>query len=254
MARYYNGAQGQFLSEDPVFLGDPSQQNLQDPQSLNAYSYANNNPVERKDPTGRQSYEEFVGDAAIELTNVADTYIDEGVAAVRSAVGVSNTSAPESWEFYIGAAPESLQSSVGWPSQVAEETSPINWNTSSGLLWPGSLSGATLLLFGTIAKDRKDFKEGIEPFSGMGNVKNAPTGSIWPKSIPHAPTADIPATIGRPQPQFYISAPPGTNQSTSTGSTLYTAAQNASLPATVNSGGVTYYRNSSGLLSPSPGH
>jgi hypothetical protein len=26
---------GQFISEDSVFLGDPSQQNLKDPQSLN---------------------------------------------------------------------------------------------------------------------------------------------------------------------------------------------------------------------------
>jgi hypothetical protein len=34
-ARYYNGAQGQFTSEDPVFWG---QQNLGDPQSLNAYA------------------------------------------------------------------------------------------------------------------------------------------------------------------------------------------------------------------------
>jgi RHS repeat-associated protein len=28
-ARYYNGTQGQFTSQDPVFLGNPSQQNLQ---------------------------------------------------------------------------------------------------------------------------------------------------------------------------------------------------------------------------------
>jgi hypothetical protein len=41
------------LSEDPVFLGDPSQQLLSDPQSLNSYSYANDNPVVKEDPTGR---------------------------------------------------------------------------------------------------------------------------------------------------------------------------------------------------------
>jgi RHS repeat-associated protein len=51
-ARYLNSQQGQFLSEDPVFLGNPSQQNLQDPQSLNSYSYAENNPLTKKDPTG----------------------------------------------------------------------------------------------------------------------------------------------------------------------------------------------------------
>jgi RHS repeat-associated protein len=51
-ARYLNSQQGQFLSEDPVFLGDPSQQNLQDPQSLNTYTYANDNPINKSDPQG----------------------------------------------------------------------------------------------------------------------------------------------------------------------------------------------------------
>jgi RHS repeat-associated protein len=52
-ARYLNSQQGQFLSEDPAFLGDPSQQVLTDPQSLNSYSYSDDNPVNKKDPSGR---------------------------------------------------------------------------------------------------------------------------------------------------------------------------------------------------------
>src|SRR6266851_4604640 len=52
-ARYYDGSKGEFLSEDPVFLGDPKQQVLTDPQSLNSYSYANDNPISKSDPTGR---------------------------------------------------------------------------------------------------------------------------------------------------------------------------------------------------------
>src|SRR5215831_19950938 len=51
--RYYDSSKGEFLSEDPVFLGDPRQQNLSDPQSLNSYSYANDNPITKSDPTGR---------------------------------------------------------------------------------------------------------------------------------------------------------------------------------------------------------
>jgi RHS repeat-associated protein len=51
-ARYMDGSKGQFLSEDPVFLGDPKQQALTNPQSLNSYSYANDNPVTGSDPTG----------------------------------------------------------------------------------------------------------------------------------------------------------------------------------------------------------
>jgi RHS repeat-associated protein len=52
-ARYYDGAQGQFISQDPVFPGSPSQQNLQDPQLLNAYSYSEDNPITKKDPLGK---------------------------------------------------------------------------------------------------------------------------------------------------------------------------------------------------------
>ena len=48
-ARFYDSARGQFTSEDPVFWG---KQDLTDPQSLNAYSYAKDNPVTKKDPSG----------------------------------------------------------------------------------------------------------------------------------------------------------------------------------------------------------
>jgi RHS repeat-associated protein len=52
-ARYQNPTQGQFISQDPIFLGNPSQQNISSPQSLNAYSYAEDNPIVGSDPTGR---------------------------------------------------------------------------------------------------------------------------------------------------------------------------------------------------------
>jgi RHS repeat-associated protein len=89
-ARYLNSQQGQFLGEDPVFLGNPSQQTtnntrnlnapsatqsapnvargdsqprgnsasgwgdafLRDPQQQNAYSYARSNPINAADPSG----------------------------------------------------------------------------------------------------------------------------------------------------------------------------------------------------------
>jgi RHS repeat-associated protein len=54
-ARYQNSNRGQFISEDPVFLGDPKQQTLNDPQSLNGYSYGNDNPITKSDPSGNQS-------------------------------------------------------------------------------------------------------------------------------------------------------------------------------------------------------
>jgi filamentous hemagglutinin len=66
-ARYYDGSRGQFLSEDPAFLaiGDPGQFKsiaqqsmfafLSDPQRLNSYSYVENNPITKMDPTGQFS-------------------------------------------------------------------------------------------------------------------------------------------------------------------------------------------------------
>ena len=56
-SRYQNPNQGQFLSQDPVFLGIPNQQHLNDPQSLNAYSYSEDNPVTKSDPNGRDTYD-----------------------------------------------------------------------------------------------------------------------------------------------------------------------------------------------------
>jgi RHS repeat-associated protein len=53
-ARYYDGSRGQFLTQDPIFLGDPKDQRLENPQSLNSYSYANDNPITGKDPSGKQ--------------------------------------------------------------------------------------------------------------------------------------------------------------------------------------------------------
>jgi RHS repeat-associated protein len=54
-ARYYEASRGQFLSQDPVFLGNPLDQDLRNPQSLNSYSYANYNQITSKDPDGKQA-------------------------------------------------------------------------------------------------------------------------------------------------------------------------------------------------------
>ncbi len=50
-ARYYDPRRGQFLSQDPLSWAPPAEY-LLDPQQLNSYSYARNNPITYKDPTG----------------------------------------------------------------------------------------------------------------------------------------------------------------------------------------------------------
>lgn len=63
-ARYYDSERGQFLSEDSVHLavgddrfeqeaGRSLELHLMNPQALNSYSYANNNPVTYSDPSGK---------------------------------------------------------------------------------------------------------------------------------------------------------------------------------------------------------
>jgi RHS repeat-associated protein len=67
-ARFYDSGRGQFISEDPAFLAVGSrnqlaqfshqeqQQFLADPQQTNAYGYARDNPIARKDPDGNSPF------------------------------------------------------------------------------------------------------------------------------------------------------------------------------------------------------
>jgi RHS repeat-associated protein len=56
-ARYYESTRGQFISQDPVFweigLTQDGKLALTNPQALNSYGYANDNPISNKDPNGR---------------------------------------------------------------------------------------------------------------------------------------------------------------------------------------------------------
>jgi len=56
-ARYYDGRRGQFLSQDPMFweVGQTKDGRavLANPQAQNSYSYAENNPIVKKDPDGK---------------------------------------------------------------------------------------------------------------------------------------------------------------------------------------------------------
>jgi RHS repeat-associated protein len=54
-ARYYSGKTGRFISQDPMALFSPEKL-LGDPQSLNSYAYARNNPLKYIDPTGEFAF------------------------------------------------------------------------------------------------------------------------------------------------------------------------------------------------------
>jgi RHS repeat-associated protein len=87
-ARYYDGSKGEFLSEDPVFLGDPRQQVLTDPQSLNSYSYGNDNPITKSDPTGRiAGVDDLIAFGAGGVTNVGFYGLTSAMAGQRITPG-----------------------------------------------------------------------------------------------------------------------------------------------------------------------
>src|SRR3984893_11569463 len=73
-ARYYDSARGQFTSQDPLFWS--SKQSLANPQSLNSYSYADDNPISRSDPSGLLGKDSVnKGDIVALLTGVRDVLI-----------------------------------------------------------------------------------------------------------------------------------------------------------------------------------
>lgn len=123
-ARYYKADIGQFISQDPVFraIGNPGEiknltkveqdKLLMDPQAMNSYSYARNNPIRYSDPdglwfkeviTGQQSFSDFqieIGQASNQLSQdsgvwnaaISHPYIAGatiGVGSGATALGVS---------------------------------------------------------------------------------------------------------------------------------------------------------------------
>ena len=54
LARYYSSAHGRFTSTDPINMTD---ERMQDPQQINLYAYARNNPLKYVDPNGEDTIE-----------------------------------------------------------------------------------------------------------------------------------------------------------------------------------------------------
>jgi len=67
-ARYYNPETGRFLSRDP-WSGD-----INSPATLHKYLYANGDPVNGMDPTGRDDTVDFLLDVGIAVRNTAAVY------------------------------------------------------------------------------------------------------------------------------------------------------------------------------------
>jgi RHS repeat-associated protein len=95
-ARYYESARGQFITQDPVFweigLSQDGKNALSNPQALNSYGYANDNPITNKDPNGRQAlleaaaeYGPSVGPTVSSWGSYIGSVIGAGAAAIYNA-------------------------------------------------------------------------------------------------------------------------------------------------------------------------
>jgi RHS repeat-associated protein len=128
-ARYQNSSRGQFVSEDPLFLGDPKRQALIDPKSFNAYGYANDNPITNSDPTGRCIEDGCVGEFAVMAARayVVNVAINESALVASNVYGnvrqgiQNNSLSPSSFvptvtkQQYLSAAGEAIPASVLGP-------------------------------------------------------------------------------------------------------------------------------------------
>lgn len=72
-ARYLQSATGRFISQDPVFweigITQDGKDVLSNPQAMNSYSYANDNPIVKSDPNGRNPY--IIAGSAAFVTSLA---------------------------------------------------------------------------------------------------------------------------------------------------------------------------------------
>jgi RHS repeat-associated protein len=256
-ARYYDGQRTQFLSEDAVFweIGQTrdGKSALLNPQSQNSYSYAEDNPITKKDPWGR--YVEISGtliapgrawSAGIRFdSNGIDYFLSGGVGAGLSA-GFEAMWAPGVMLSHTNQAAVTANGTVadvfgGRVSQNIYTYDPVTKKTiPNGDPVLGLVLGA-----GTGASAQF---EGLAPIPYL--VWNRP---IAPSKL--GSTANIPASImsystymnSASTPSQYVVQNNTTFARTSSGSLAPT-----SLPASVSQGGSTYYRNSSGLLSTKP--
>jgi RHS repeat-associated protein len=222
-ARYYNSAQGQFLSEDPVFLGDPKSQVLTDPQSLNSYSYASDNPIVKSDPNGKQVCEAACADlvvypaaayfapAILSGIGAAATYITADI-ALRSNPG----------QRFIPFGQQGRVVTVPNPPSLFPDGEPPKVPDSKWLKW-GLAGTLTVDLATSLYDPLKNLKDSI------AGLKNAVPSQDTSKQANNQSMIQFRAVASG-----YAKSTPST------------------LPTTVSQNGINYVRDSSGLLNSVP--
>jgi RHS repeat-associated protein len=159
-ARYYASTMGRFMSPDWAAKAEPvPYSKLDDPQTLNLYSYVRNNPLSGVDPDGHY----FVVSAAMQQQ--VQQYIStllrtpQGAATVNA---IASSNLPVS--FGLGTLP-AVSNGNGTMSITAGTTVPVPGST------PGAIGGASVTLdnanISTIANatGKSDFQTGLTAFT-----------------------------------------------------------------------------------------
>ncbi len=248
-ARYYNSAQGQFISQDPMFLGNPTDQDLEDPQSLNAYSYSEDNPIVKKDPTGKITLTEAV--VALGAIEVALAAIEvEAIAtnpSYRAAYGASASAKITATLNNISNGLSSIQNSISYTMGLsAPSMSIFPPSTNQGIITDlgqsfgsgaGGLSlpnqGSTIPLGNIVFSDSSQgtsgstnnqttineksggFEQAQKDFQGLNpqNVRTYPNGTIV-GDLPGGGTANVRENSSDGRPTLEVQNPDGSVEKT----------------------------------------
>jgi len=201
-ARYYDSARGQFVNEDPVFWGEPKQQNLGDPQSLGSYSYAKDNPISNSDPTGLYAVEysrPVQTSGYLSNFNHAFVYIvpapGEVLPAINSNLMCINTSQP----LVLGAFPAgsfpphlTMKADDAYDYAIAQSNTSMRGVASEVISPPGGMTSSQfdaeiVSTFNSLNPDQGIYDPlGLRRTLGLSNSNNANTSLLTQSGVPQS--------------------------------------------------------------------
>jgi RHS repeat-associated protein len=183
-ARYYDSSRGQFTTQDPVFLGNPKDQDLTNPQSLNSYSYANGNPITGKDPNGQ-----FLTLAAATGILLAVAAILASIAYIQTSSGGHSSVGPalKAVDQILTTVGNSIQNGGSTVGRVAATTISATMLVTS----PVTTSiNATPIIGGTAVTTPYSITA-TDPLSGISNINVAQNGKTTINEKPGATVQDL---------------------------------------------------------------
>ncbi len=122
-ARYYDGHVGRFLSEDSEFINVGF--DFSNPQTMNSYSYAGNNPINVTDPSGLGWWGDRYNDAKNAYSYVKQAVTDTWNNTVKPAIQSGYQQTKENFNRDIQAYKDFRQDSYNWQVQHPKATELI---------------------------------------------------------------------------------------------------------------------------------